>query len=123
MTERSYAGCVRSFLFTRLDESTQCPREPVAHNNCGPQPLQKTLARFAWCRHSYRSMDHGLPPRLDTADTRCPECDERGKAMCVVLGRGVRTIHYYCLICRAQWMRMQMIPRDHIPFIRLFTND
>lgn len=36
----------------------------------------------------------------DKDETICPECDERGKAMCIVLGRGLRTIHYHCLMCR-----------------------
>ena len=53
----------------------------------------------------------------------CPECDERGKAMCVVVGRGLRTVHYHCLVCREQWMQTQTIPHDYIPFVRLFTND
>jgi len=59
----------------------------------------------------------------DKDETTCPECDERGKAMCVVLGRGLKTIHYKCLVCREEWMRLDVIPHDEIPFMRLFTND
>ena len=71
-----------------------------------------------------------MPPKVegsslpaDKDETICPECDERGKAMCVVLGRGLRTIYYQCLVCREQWMRLQIIPPDQFPFVRLFTND
>ena len=64
-----------------------------------------------------------LSLHTENDDTVCPECDGHGKAMCTVLGRGLRTIHYHCLVCREQWMRFQIIPRDQIPFVRLFTND
>jgi hypothetical protein len=47
-------------------------------------------------------------------ETLCPECDERGKAMCIVVGRGLRTVHYQCFTCRERWMQMQVIPHDHI---------
>ena len=59
----------------------------------------------------------------DTDETVCPECDERGKVICIVLGRGFRTIKYQCLTCREQWMAFHCIPRDQIPFVRLITND
>lgn len=43
--------------------------------------------------------------------------------MCVVLGHGLRTIHYHCLICHEQWLLTQVTSRDRIPFVRLFSND
>jgi len=66
---------------------------------------------------------YGPSLATDKDEIICPECDERGKAMYIVLGRGLRTTHYQCLICREHWMGFQTIPRDQIPFVRLITND
>jgi hypothetical protein len=41
----------------------------------------------------------------------------------MVLGRGIRTVHYHCIFCRHDWMHVDVIPRDSFPFVRLITRD
>ena len=65
----------------------------------------------------------GVAPFIDRQESRCAKCQESGKAMCVVVGRGVKTVHYHCFACRHEWMHARVIPKDHIPFLRLVTVD
>jgi len=48
---------------------------------------------------------HG--PNLDNQPKHslCPQCadDVQGEAACVVVGHGVRTIHYICTVCDCEW--------------------
>ena len=42
----------------------------------------------------------------------CPRCDVNGKATSVVVGRGVKTIHYVCQGCSHEWLYAQSIPHE-----------
>ena len=53
----------------------------------------------------------------------CPHCDIQGKATNVVVGRGVKTVHYVCLGCSHQWLYAQSMPHDQIAFPRFLTQD
>ena len=53
----------------------------------------------------------------------CPRCDVHGKATAVVVGRGVKTVHYVCLRCSHEWLYAQSIPNEQIAFPRFLTPD
>jgi hypothetical protein len=53
----------------------------------------------------------------------CPRCDVHGKATSVVVGRGVKTVHYVCLGCSHQWLYAQSIPHDQMAFPRFLTHE
>jgi hypothetical protein len=53
----------------------------------------------------------------------CPRCDVHGKATSVVVGRGVKTVHYVCLGCSHHWLYAQSIPHDQIAFLRFLPQD
>ena len=53
----------------------------------------------------------------------CPCCDVHGKATSVVVGRGVKTVHYVCLGCSHRWLYAQSIPHDQIAFLRFLPQD
>lgn len=53
----------------------------------------------------------------------CPHCDVDGKPTVVVVGRGVKTVHYVCLGCSHRWLYAQSIPHEQIAFPRFLTRD
>lgn len=61
--------------------------------------------------------------QTERADHLCPKCLADGKAVCIVMGRGVRTVHYRCLACNEEWMPAHAMPHDRIPFLRWVTTD
>lgn len=70
-----------------------------------------------------RSKMAGVSFQEQRRQFRCPHCDVQGKATYVVVGRGVKTVHYVCAGCSHEWLYAQSIPHDQIAFPRFLTQD
>ena len=58
-------------------------------------------------------------PRDEAQRSLCPQCGEmHGKTCCVVVGHGVRTIHYICTTCFHEWQHAVLLPDSPFAFLR-----
>jgi len=48
----------------------------------------------------------------------CPSCQQRGKPCCLIVGHGVRTMHYICPSCYHEWQHAELLPDDVFVFRR-----
>jgi hypothetical protein len=81
-----------------------------AQVNCASTPTKAFLARPLPMIHA---------PVLQTAqrDSQCPQCDDvRGTPKSLVVGHGVRTIHYVCPVCSSEWHRALLMSDS--PWVR-----
>ena len=61
---------------------------------------------------------HGSALDDEQRRSLCPRCvgGVQGKACCLVVGHGVRTIHYVCTVCFDQWQYAVLIPASQSIF-------
>jgi len=122
-TSRSFGGSDIGRAFNRtLAYESSYPRS-ICCFCLFAQISSSFIVRLTNPWHSFRLRMDNPSPQTDQQDSLCQKCQEPGNAMCIVRGRGIRTIHYYCFTCRHEWMRVRVVARDPFPFLRLITSD